>query len=65
MGNLTLLLTYLVISFLLAFAITPTYIYFLHRFRLGKNIREEATIGKAKEFFKLHQHKSGTPTLGG
>ncbi len=32
---------------------------------MGKQIRENATIGKAFEFFKLHIHKTGTPTMGG
>ena len=32
---------------------------------MGKQIRENATIGKAFEFFKLHGHKVGTPTMGG
>lgn len=32
---------------------------------MGKQIRENATIGKAFEFFKLHAAKAGTPTMGG
>jgi hypothetical protein len=35
----------------------------LKKYKLGKQIREEATIGKATEFAKLHQYKTGTPTM--
>lgn len=65
MSNLTFLLLYLLLAFLFAIAIIPRYIGFLYRYRLGKNIREEALLGKASEFFKLHKDKAGTPTMGG
>lgn len=42
----------------------PFYIDFLIRHKIGKNIRENATIGKALEFMKLHEKKVGTPTMG-
>lgn len=32
---------------------------------MWKQIRENAAIGKAFEFFKLHSAKAGTPTMGG
>ena len=44
--------------------IIPYYIRFLIAYKLGKNIRENATIGKALEFMKLHEKKWGTPTMG-
>ncbi|HBB26987.1 TPA: phospho-N-acetylmuramoyl-pentapeptide-transferase [Candidatus Gracilibacteria bacterium] len=64
MGNLSFLLIYLLLSFLLTFLLIPPYIRFLHRYKLGKQIREEALMGKATEFAKLHKNKTGTPTMG-
>lgn len=43
--------------------ITPYYINLLIKYKLGKQIRENATIGKAFEFMKLHEKKIGTPTM--
>jgi len=43
----------------------PPYIRFLYRYKLGKQIREEALLGPATEFAKLHKNKTGTPTMGG
>jgi len=63
MWNLTNLLAYLIISFLLTFAVTPLFIRFLYHFKLGKQIREEALVGKATEFAKLHKDKTWTPTM--
>lgn len=45
--------------------IIPYFIDFLIKHKIGKQIREEATIGKATEFAKLHKTKTGTPTMGG
>ncbi len=50
------------LSFMVAFALTPLLTHFLYRYKLGKQIRNEAA---SPIFFKLHQHKSGTPTMGG
>jgi hypothetical protein len=36
----------------------PYYIDILKELKLGKQIRENATIGKATEFFKLHKDKA-------
>ncbi|MCH8518818.1 phospho-N-acetylmuramoyl-pentapeptide-transferase [Candidatus Gracilibacteria bacterium] len=52
-------------TFLVGFLISPFYISFLQALKLGKRIREETMTGKAFEFFKLHAHKTGTPTMGG
>lgn len=52
-------------TFLLGFFLTPYYIVFLTYMKMGKQIRENALVGKAFEFFKLHAHKTGTPTMGG
>ncbi len=64
MWNLSFLLVYLLLSFLLTFILIPPYIRFLHRYKLGKQIREEALMGKATEFAKLHKNKTGTPSMG-
>lgn len=63
MWNIVFLLSYLVLSFVIAFAITPLFIKFLYHFRLGKQIREEALVWKATEFAKLHKNKTWTPTM--
>lgn len=57
------LLSYLIVSFLLTFILIPPYIRFLWKYKLGKSIREEALVGKATEFAKLHKDKAGTPTM--
>ncbi len=50
------------VSFAVAIIWTPLLTHFLFKYKLGKTIRpaEEAPI-----FSKLHQAKSGTPTMGG
>lgn len=63
MWNITFLLAYLVGAFILTFAVTPYYIKFLYKFKLGKQIREDALVGKATEFAKLHKDKTWTPTM--
>jgi phospho-N-acetylmuramoyl-pentapeptide-transferase len=50
-------------TFLIWFILAPYYINILKKAKLGKQIREEATIWKATEFFKLHKNKVGTPTM--
>ncbi len=50
-------------TFVVCFAITPYYINFLKKFKLWKQIRENALAGKALEFFKLHSSKAWTPTM--
>lgn len=50
------------ISFILAFILTPLLTHFLYRYKIGKQIRNESA---SPIFFKLHRHKSGTPTMGG
>ncbi|NQV00645.1 MAG: phospho-N-acetylmuramoyl-pentapeptide-transferase [Parcubacteria group bacterium] len=49
------------ISFIIALAWTPILIYFLDKYRLGKQIRSEG----APIFNKFHKKKQGTPTMGG
>ncbi len=50
------------VSFIIAILLTPLLIYFLHKFKLGKQIR---TSESAPIFAKFHAGKSGTPTMGG
>jgi UDP-N-acetylmuramyl pentapeptide phosphotransferase/UDP-N-acetylglucosamine-1-phosphate transferase len=64
MNHLVPLLSYLIVAFLITFVLIPPYIRMLWKFRLGKTIREEALVGKATEFAKLHKDKAGTPTMG-
>ncbi len=62
--NLVSIFGFWLATFLVGFLIAPSYISLLTSLKLGKQIRENATIGKAFEFFKLHVHKTGTPTMG-
>ncbi len=55
-------LTLSAISFSVTMAWTPFLTNFLYKYKLGKQIRDEAS---APIFSKLHAHKSGTPTMGG
>ena len=50
-------------TFLVAFIATPFYIKMLENLKLGKQIRENAFVWKATEFFKLHKDKVWTPTM--
>ncbi|MFH1564682.1 MAG: phospho-N-acetylmuramoyl-pentapeptide-transferase [bacterium] len=50
------------LSFALAMSWTPALTHFLYKYKLGKSIRSEEN---APIMSKLHQHKSGTPTMGG
>ncbi len=60
------ILVYSFLSFLLCLVLTPTFLAFLHRHRLGKQLRVEAVDGAEATFFRhYHQKKSGTPTMGG
>lgn len=51
-----------IIAFIAVWAITPPFIRFLIRRKMGKSIRAE---GNTPVFTALHQKKSGTPTMGG
>ena len=50
------------ISFISTMAWTPALTYFLYKYKMGKQIRD---AGSAPIMSKLHQNKSGTPTMGG
>lgn len=49
-------------SFGIAMAMTPALTYFLFKYKLGKQIRDEKT---APIMSSMHKAKSGTPTMGG
>lgn len=55
-------LTLTTISFLIAVVFLPALNRTLHRFSLGKRMRDE---GSAPVYARLHQQKTGTPTMGG
>ncbi|MBI4133072.1 phospho-N-acetylmuramoyl-pentapeptide-transferase, partial [Candidatus Uhrbacteria bacterium] len=50
------------VAFIVTMAWTPLLTNVLYRYKLGKQIRDEAA---APIFSKLHAKKSGTPTMGG
>ncbi len=54
------------LAFLISLIVTPWFAKQLIKFKIGKQIREEALSGgKATLFAALHAKKSGTPTMGG
>jgi len=55
-----------VTGFLIAFVLAPWFTNLLIKFKIGKQIRENAISGEKAELFNaLHAKKSGTPTMGG
>lgn len=55
-----------VLAFVVSMVITPAFTTFLYRNKLGKKIRQTDFNEKAAPvFYKLHQHKANTPTMGG
>ncbi|HLD64311.1 MAG TPA: phospho-N-acetylmuramoyl-pentapeptide-transferase [Candidatus Peribacteraceae bacterium] len=60
------ILAYSFLAFTLGVFFTPWFVAFLRRNRLGKQLRVEAVDGgDVPVFRKYHQHKFGTPTMGG
>lgn len=51
------------LSFIVTVLWTPALTHVLYKYKLGKSIRNDLT--KTPIFSKLHQKKSGTPTMGG
>ncbi|MBM3227684.1 phospho-N-acetylmuramoyl-pentapeptide-transferase [Candidatus Peribacteria bacterium] len=59
-------LLYTAFSFAAGLALTPPFVRFLVRNRIGKQLRVETVDGKDPSVFRTyHQHKFGTPTMGG
>lgn len=66
MQNLVFILGFASLSFIVAMLFAPAFIRFLHKNRLGKQIRDTGVDGKDSPIFRaLHLKKSGTPTMGG
>ncbi len=64
--NLTFILGFGGLSFVVAMIFAPIFIRFLERNRLGQQIRDSSVDGKVSTIFReLHLKKSGTPTMGG
>lgn len=64
--DLVFIFGYGAIAFLVSIVFAPTCIALLHKYKMGKKLRENATSGeKASIFNLLHQKKAGTPTMGG
>jgi len=64
MENLAIIKIFLLttLSFIITIAWTPLLTYFLYKYKLGKRIRDN---NSAPIMSRLHQAKSGTPTMGG
>lgn len=61
-----LILVYAAFAFAIGVALTPWFVSFLHQNRLGKQLRVETVDGREPTVFRTyHQHKFGTPTMGG
>jgi phospho-N-acetylmuramoyl-pentapeptide-transferase len=66
LNDSVLILIYSVFAFFLTFVLCPPFIALLRKYKIGKNIREDASGGgKAVLFAALHEKKQGTPTMGG
>lgn len=60
------ILAYSFLSFSICLSLTPPFLAFLHRHRLGKQLRVESVDGGEATIFRYyHQKKAGTPTMGG
>lgn len=65
-SNLVRIFSLTTVSFLVAILWTPILSHFLYKYRLVKQLREQAWDGEpAKVFRKMHLFKKGTPTMGG
>ena len=64
-SNLVLIFSFWIATFVVWFLLIPSFIKFLIDFKLGKQIRSNATIWKATIFEQLHKKKTWTPTMWG
>lgn len=54
------------LAFVLAFILTPFWTHILYKYKIGVKIKENSVDGKKLTYVnKLHNHKSGTPIMGG
>lgn len=64
--NLSLILSFTLITFVITLILYPFYIKLLKKLKAWKKIRDNTATGEKSEIFaKLHEHKAGTPTMGG
>ncbi|MDB4978822.1 MAG: phospho-N-acetylmuramoyl-pentapeptide-transferas e, partial [Candidatus Peribacteria bacterium] len=64
--SLDSILGYAFFAFILGLLLTPWFISFLRKNKLGKQLRVETVDGReASVFRKFHLKKFGTPTMGG
>ncbi|MBI3331360.1 phospho-N-acetylmuramoyl-pentapeptide-transferase [Candidatus Peregrinibacteria bacterium] len=64
--SLISILVYAIFAFAIGLILTPGFISFLRKNRLGKQLRVEAVDGRDASIFRqYHEKKSGTPTMGG
>lgn len=55
-----------VISFGIAFVLTPVWTHFLYKYKLGIKIKKTGVQGDSLQYVNnLHAQKAGTPTMGG
>ncbi len=60
------ILAYALFAFVFVLALTPRFVDFLRRNKVGKQLRVETIDGRDPTIFRTyHQAKSGTPTMGG
>lgn len=60
------ILGYALFAFTFTLALTPWFVSFLHRNKVGKQLRVETMDGKDATIFRMfHKSKHGTPTMGG
>lgn len=61
-----MILVYAAFAFSLGLALTPWFIAFLRKNKLGKQLRAQTVDGREPSIFlKYHEKKFGTPTMGG
>lgn len=64
--NLALIFGSQIAAFVITLIVAPRFIKMLHKYKIGKQLREIASSGeKASIFQELHAKKAGTPTMGG
>lgn len=64
--SLPAILGYAVFAFILGLALTPPFVRFLKKNRMGKQLRVETMDGRDPTIFRTyHEKKQGTPTMGG
>lgn len=64
--KLTHIITFGLVAFFLAMALYPSYIRLLKKWKMQQTIRDTSMTGdKSTIFTQLHQHKAGTPRMGG